>query len=121
MRSKTLITILLTSLVALFLKCAQTPTEPDLSVNEVSISSTGFQPRSLTISVGERVVWVNNDDVSHSVDSGTFMNPTNAFDSSANIDAGSATDPITFSQGGTFPYYCSLHQNAVKEGTIIVN
>ena len=121
MRSKTLIAIVLMSLVALFLQCAQTPTEPDLSVNEVSISSTGFQPGSLTISVGERVTWVNNDNVSHSVDSGTFMNPTNAFDSSANIDPGSS-DVISFAQAGTFPYYCSIHQSGnVKEGTIIVN
>ena len=121
MRSKTLIAIVLISLVALFLQCTQTPTEPDLSVNEVSISSTGFQPKSLTISVGERVVWVNNDDVSHSVDSGTFMNPTGEFDPSENIDPRTPSEPILFSKRGTFPYYCSLHQNAVKEGTIIVN
>ncbi len=120
MRSKMLSTIALISLVALFLQCAQTPTEPDMSVNEVSISSTGFQPGSLTISVGGRVTWVNNDDASHSVDSGTLMNPTTAFESSANIDPGSS-DTIAFPNRGTFPYYCSLHQNAVKQGTIIVN
>lgn len=121
MRSKTLSTIVLISLAALFLQCTQLPTQPDMSVNEVSISSTSFQPGSLTISAGAAVIWVNNDKVSHSVDSGTFMNPTNAFESSANIDPGSS-DVISFSKTGTFSYYCSIHQSGnVKVGTIIVN
>ena len=102
-------------------QCAAAPTEPEMGAgHNVSISSSGFSPRNLTIAVDDRVTWTNNDNATHSVDSGTFMNPTGVFGTD-NIGAG-GSDTITFSSRGTFPYYCSIHQTGgVKEGIITVN
>jgi plastocyanin len=106
--------------VGLLWQCAAAPTEPPPSSgHNVSITSSGFTPRTLTISVGETVTWTNNDNATHSVESGTFMNPSGDFITD-NIGAG-GSDTITFSSRGTFPYYCVIHPAPVKTGTITVN
>ncbi len=100
-------------------KCAENPFEPILSgVHEVSISNNSFNPGTLTIDAGEKVKWINNDDVSHSVDSGSYGYPRNDFIGPENLDPHTSSDAITFSNSGTFPYYCIVHKEG---GTINVN
>ena len=61
---------------------------------------------------GETVEWVNNDLTPHTVtsDSGGKLN-------SGSIDVG-ANWPHTFSQPGTFSYFCTFHRE--MKGTVIV-
>ena len=46
---------------------------------EIEIFNGQFNPSSITIQTGTRVVWVNKDSETHSVYPGTFMNGTDDF------------------------------------------
>ena len=87
---------------------------------EIEIFSGQFNPSSITISAGTRVVWVNKDSEIHSVDPGAFMNANpDLFEASVNMEQND-THAVTFTKIGTIKYYCSIHQQNVKQGTIIV-
>ncbi len=86
---------------------------------EIEIFNSQFNPSSITIQTGTRVVWVNKDSETHSVDPGTFMNGTDDFLASKNMDQND-TFGVTFTKIETIKYYCSIHQTNVKQGTIIV-
>jgi plastocyanin len=76
-----------------------------------------FEPKEVTINVGDTVKWVNNkafphnvvfeghDELSHKK---LAQKPKAEFDS-------------TFNEAGEFSYYCSPHRGAGMAGKIIVN
>ena len=78
-----------------------TTTQPQ--TYNVSIQNVAFSPSTLTIHVGDTVVWTNKDSVIHTVtsDTGTELN-------SANLSNGE-TYSHTFNQAGTFNYHCTVH------------
>ena len=67
----------------------------------IEVKDFAFQPKSVTIRVGEAVTWVNRDTASHTAtaigswDTGIF--------------APGASRSITFTTSGTYPYFCLLH------------
>jgi nitrite reductase (NO-forming) len=86
------------------------PTKPELA----------FNPLDLVVAVGTTVRWTNNDAQVHTVTSGTsdglagtpdgkfasvFLNPTDTF-------------TFTFTEVGTFPYFCTPHP--WMQGTVTV-
>jgi plastocyanin len=79
----------------------------------VKIENFAYEPRSLTISVGTTVTWVNADDVPHTA---TAEGDTPAFDSKA-LDTDDKFS-FTFTKTGTYPYYCKVHPH--MKGVIIV-
>lgn len=85
----------------------------------VTISSSGFSQSSITISAGDSVKWVNNDNRSHWPASNPHPQHTNysGFDSFG-ISAGSSWS-FKFNSKGTWDYHD--HQFPNKSGTIIVN
>ncbi len=86
---------------------------------EIEIFSGQFNPSSITISSGTRVVWVNRDSEIHSVDPGAFMNPADDFLNSKNMEQND-TFGVTFTKTGTIQYWCSSHPANIKQGTITV-
>ena len=76
------------------------PTEP----NTVNINSFAFSPKELTVAVGTTVTWTNKDEEPH-----TVVNAASppAFKSAA-LDGGDKFS-FTFSQPGTYRYFCSVH------------
>jgi plastocyanin len=86
---------------------------PDGGGFPISIVSEtqGFSPDPATISVGDAVVWTNDDGVPHTSTSNTGVW------NSGSIAAGQTFRRV-FSAAGTFPYHCSLHPTMT--GTIIV-
>ena len=87
---------------------------------EIEIRNSQFNPNSIAIQPGTRVVWVNKDSEVHSVDPGAFMNANpDLFEASVNMEQND-TFAITFTKIGTIKFYCSIHQTNVKQGTIIV-
>src|SRR5262249_6890085 len=85
-----------------------------------------FSPANLTIAVGDTVRWVWGSG-GHSVVRVTNGNASNTFCSPS--DSGSEDPPLsnsgatyehTFTQEGTFPYYCSVHFSLGMTGTIKV-
>ena len=83
----------------------------------VSIQTFQFQPGDLTVRAGTRVTWVNQDDIAHTVTSGTPEKRDGRFD--APLAAKGATFSQTFDQPGTYPYFCDRHQS--MRGQIHVN
>jgi plastocyanin len=68
----------------------------------VSVENFNFTPADLTVARGTTVTWTNHDDVEHTVTASD-----NSFGSSA-IEA-EASFSFTFSQPGTFSYFCAIH------------
>ena len=83
--------------------------------NEIWIQSDGFNPRTLTVSAGTTVTWINKDDQDHTVDSGTPGNSTIEFTSPTLKPQKRWSH--TFSKKGTFDYFCSIHR---RTGRVIV-
>ncbi len=104
----------------LVFQCGENPFSAGMENEvEIEIFSGQFNPSSITISSGTRVVWVNKDSEIHSVDPGTLMNIADDFLASKNMEQND-TFAITFTKIATIKYYCSIHQTNVKQGTIIV-
>ncbi len=79
----------------------------------VTINGFAFMPASITVPVGTRVVWTNQQpQVPHTVTSDT----AGIFDSGT-FQTG-ATFAFTFNQAGTFAYHCNIHPN--MHGTVVV-
>jgi plastocyanin len=91
----------------------QTPTATPASGNapSVSIVNFSFSPASLTVSVGTKVTWTNNDSTTHTVtdDHGAF---------NQSLPPGQ-TFTFTFTKAGTYTYHCNIHRSMTA--TIIVH
>ena len=67
-----------------------------------------YIPFDVSISVGDKVTWSNDDSAAHTVTSGTPADgPDGNFDSSLFM-AGNVFS-ITFNEAGDYPYYCMVH------------
>ena len=79
---------------------------------QVTIETLKYSPETIEIKKGETVKWTNNDLAPHTVTSQTG----DTFNSGS-IDPDSSWS-YTFSQPGTFPYYCTFHPE--MKGTVTV-
>ncbi len=66
-----------------------------------------YFPYELSVAVGTTVIWINDDIAPHTVTSGNFPEHDGLFDSSVFMSGD--TFEITFSDAGTFDYYCFVH------------
>lgn len=71
--------------------------------NNVEIKNFAFSPSELTVSVGDTVLWTNKDSAAHTVvsDTGSELDSPNLLNGQ--------TYSHTFTQAGTYNYYCSIH------------
>ena len=88
--------------------------------HDVIMSNFSFQPVALTINAGDSVRWTNQDSVSHTVTSGTNCQDNGVWTSSEFLSNGQ-TFSLTFSQAGTYPYFCSPHCFLGMTGTVLVS
>ena len=88
-----------------------TPTVPIASVpsGKVTIQGFAFSPASITVNVGDTVIWENKDSVGHTI-TGTVWD-------SGNLGSGK-TYSRKFDTAGTYNYHCSIHSSMT--GTVIV-
>jgi plastocyanin len=79
--------------------------------NKVSIDNFTFNPETLEVPAGTKVIWVNGDDVPHTVRSveDTFRSGT--------LDTDDVYERV-FSEPGTYEYYCGVHRHMT--GKIVV-
>ena len=78
----------------------------------VKISNFVFTPATLTVAPGTTVIWVNEDDIPHTVvadDKTTFRSKV--------LDTGDRFS-FTFAKPGTFGYFCSIHPHMT--GKVVV-
>lgn len=81
-----------------------------------------FAPESRTISVGDTVVWTMVGEP-HTVTSGTIDgnnvgHPDGRFDSGTRLVGEEYS--VTFTETGTFPYFCIVHADSQMKGSIVV-
>jgi len=76
--------------------------------SDVEVTLFQFRPVALEVTAGSAVTWVNQDDIRHTVTSGTPEAPGGAFD--AALAGRAATATIRFAEPGVYPYFCSRHQ-----------
>jgi plastocyanin len=87
-------------------------TEPQQVI--VALKNSAFQPRTTTIQAGDRLIWIDQDPIEHTVTS-----DTGAWESIGLAPDGStAFRPLPFDTPGVYPYHCEIH--ADMTGTIIV-
>lgn len=79
--------------------------------NAVTISNFAFSPSDLSVPVGTKVTWTNQDSVAHTVTSsdGSFKS-----DQLAQAD----TFSFTFTKAGVFTYQCSNHPRMLGQVTV---
>ncbi len=99
---KYLMLLLLTAVVA---------AAPATSTPTVTIKDDAYAPAQVSISAGQTVTFVNNDDDAHTVTS-----TVGDFDSKG-LDT-SGVWQHTFTKPGTYKYFCELHP--FMKGTIVV-
>ena len=75
----------------------------------VAIKNFAFSPSSLTVNVGDKVTFTNNDSTTHTVTGDGF--------SSGDIAPG-ASFTNTFTKAGTFAYHCSIHPTMTGSITV---
>jgi len=91
---------------------------PGSSVPGCEEENACYIPFSVSINVGDTVVWSNDDSAAHTVTSGTLSDgPDGVFDSS--IFMTGTTFKQTFSESGNYDYFCMVHPWMV--GQIQVN
>ena len=83
---------------------------PALAVDKfVTMYANEFRPRTVTINAGDRVTWVNDDDVSHdAVGNGWSTSMLGYYEQ----------DSVRFNRAGTYRYRCSIHPT--MRGTVVV-
>lgn len=81
------------------------------TTHTVTISDFAFSPANLTISAGDRVVFVNNDGAPH-----TATANNGSFDT-GRLNRGEQA-ALTFNSAGSFDYFCEFHRRMT--GTITV-
>jgi len=82
----------------------------------VTIQLFQFKPSPVEVGVGTRITWINNDDINHTVTSGTPEKRDGRFD--GKLSGKGTSFSFDFTQPGTYPYYCARHQS--MRGEIVV-
>ena len=75
---------------------------------EVKIDNFTFKDQTITVPVGAQVTWVNRDDIPHTVVSDDKLFKSKALDTDEKFT-------YTFSQPGTYKYFCSIHPKMTAE------
>lgn len=92
------------------------PAEPRPRVHRVTIEALSFVPETLTVAVGDTVVWVNEDLVPHTVTGAAAGGP-----GSGELASGAEFRWVAEERtagGGTMAYLCAYHP--VMKGVVVV-
>jgi plastocyanin len=83
------------------------------ATKQVMIMNYAFSPASMSVNVGDTVVWTNQDSAPHTVT--VSSGPANF--SSATLQKGQ-TFSFKFAKAGTYSYYCSVHPDMKATVTV---
>ena len=100
---------------------APTPTAsatPLPAPTTVTANIQNIQHVDLTIQVGTTVVWKQREENFHTTTSGRPDNPTGIWDSPILEQGGSFSR--TFTEVGTFPYFCKIHPSSMQATITVV-
>ena len=91
-------------------KTTQAATTPEAEGASVEIKNFAFEPRTVTIKVGQAVTWTNQDSAAHTVAGDGGID-------SGDLSKGKSYSK-TFDTEGAFDYHCSIHPQ--MKGQVIV-
>ena len=77
----------------------------------MKIDNFAFAPQRVVVKAGTTVIWINDDDIPHTVASSAKLFKSNALDTKDKFS-------FTFTTAGAYEYFCSLHPHMT--GTIVV-
>lgn len=85
----------------------------------IKMSDISFNPKDVVVSKGTKVVWINDEEVVHYVN--TDSHPAHTYFLEQNSKALKKGDSysLIFNTSGFYPYHCSAHESTMK-GSIIV-
>ena len=100
------------------LASAQTPEAVAMTRDDAAVSIKTFQfaPDTVRVNAGTRVVWTNNDDIEHTITSGTPDDAKGPFHGV--VAKSGATYSAVLKEPGTFRYFCDRHR--FMNATVIV-
>jgi plastocyanin len=75
----------------------------------VLVKGFRFQPKTMTVAAGTEVTWRQEDNTIHTLTSGVPGNKTGTFDRRS-FGQGDEFS-FTFSEPGTFRYFCDIHES----------
>jgi plastocyanin len=78
---------------------------------EVKIDNFAFNPAVITVKAGTQVIWINKDDIPHTVDSSEGKFKSAALDTDEKFE-------FKFSEPGEYPFFCRMHPKMT--GKVIV-
>jgi plastocyanin len=78
---------------------------------QVQIDNFTFTPGSIIVKAGTQVIWVNHDDIPHTVDCTEGKFRSSALDTDDKFE-------FRFAQPGEYPFYCRIHPKMT--GKIVV-
>ena len=79
------------------------------SSSTITIQTFQFKPAKLEVKAGTQVTWINQDDIRHTVTSGALEKKDGRFD--APLVGKGKSFSFTFSQPGTYSYFCERHEH----------
>jgi plastocyanin len=90
-------------------KATTQQSQTNIEANTVTIENFAFNPGTLTIKLGTKVTWINQDSTTHKIKADTF--------NSGDLGQGDKFT-FTFTSKGSFDYSCSIHPSMT--GKIVV-
>src|SRR5450759_3314282 len=84
------------------------PLAGQAAVTNVTIQDFFFNPTDVTININDQIFWTWADADLHSSTSGANLTPDGLWDSGLTAQQG-FTFSWTFTNAGSFPYFCSYH------------
>jgi plastocyanin len=87
----------------------------------ISLQNSQFVPADVTIKAGQSVMWTSNENVPHTVTSGTGpTDPSAGASFDQQLPSSGATFTQQFTSPGVFPYFCRFHFAMGMKGTVTV-
>ena len=82
---------------------------PGRSQSGVSVQLFQFRPGQLEVKAGTRLAFTNQDDIAHTVTSGSPEQPDGRFD--VRLEGKGAAASVDLGAPGAYPYFCRRHQS----------
>lgn len=101
--------------VAQIVDCAGVSPSADIIMQNIA-----FNPSSVTISAGGVVRWTNNDNVSHTVTSGSPGDANAGKDFDSGLIGNGVSKCIKFNRPGTYTYFCRPHSASMRDAEVVV-
>lgn len=85
----------------------------------IRMSDLSFKPRDIKISAGTKIVWINDEDIEHYINTDSHPAHTYYLGQNSHSLKNGESYSATFSAIGIYPYHCSAHAD-VMTGNILV-